>query len=382
MHDLTLGDSTQGVILKDLAVTERLLARASGRASGGQGEAEIWALPDLGLPHNVRRIHGGFFTGALYQWTSRVPIAPIDATVNVCSVSLFRLREPLEGLTQFNRRIAEAIELTRDRSSYVWNFHSGNHFITYARALSGDIGEGHYLVLHSSASEFKRQVNGLYPTPGNWYMHGVKTVEDLETGRHLRYIDGHLAEDFYRLAALLVSTNRLRHQFFASIIAGPDNIADEVLTHPHYGMPSPASVAIGCQWFPEPTRFVLLTGPGQPLYLVQSRRADQNLVSLASGSVQVYPHGLGKQSDRPLTLVYEQDGLRINGNTYGLKDTLEGNESFSLRSLGGASPSGIPLNVSRLLAACPGDVVGELMPVFSYDRASSVEQQTGHISSR
>ena len=184
MHDLTLGDPTQKEILKSLAVTEQLLVRASERASGKAGAAEIWALPDLGLPHNIRRIHGGFFTGALYRWDSSVPIVPVDATVNVCSVSVYRLSRPFSDKTEFDRRIAEAIQATRTRSSYIWNFHSGNHFVTYAQS-TGHTEASDYLILHSSASEYKRQNNGLYPVPDSWFMHGLQTVHDPQTGRFM-----------------------------------------------------------------------------------------------------------------------------------------------------------------------------------------------------
>jgi hypothetical protein len=137
------------------------LAKVSTLVSGRQKEAEITALPDLGMPHNVRRIHGGFFTGALYQWESDVPFFPVDSTMNIDTVSIYRVNIPISSKKDFISKVNKAIE---HKGSYDWNFDVGNHFITYG-SVSGltDIEDGNYLVLHGSASEFKNQYNGLYP---------------------------------------------------------------------------------------------------------------------------------------------------------------------------------------------------------------------------
>src|SRR5262249_26269092 len=161
-------------------------------------------MPDLGMPNNVGRMHGGFFTGALYRWISRVPIVPIDATVNVCGVSVFRVTKPITSRADFDQRILRAIERSRSgKATYCWNFDSGNHFIIYGRVRESDLlPSADYLVLHSSAGEFKRQHNGLYPVAANWYSDSIKVVIDDEaSGRYLRYLEGTVAEKFFEKAS-------------------------------------------------------------------------------------------------------------------------------------------------------------------------------------
>ena len=105
MRDLTLQDTTQISILRHLMLTEQLLARAASKASGSEQSAEIWAMSDLGLPNNISRIHGGFFTGAFYRWQTSVPIVPVDATVNCCGVSVFRINREINSQEEFDRLI-------------------------------------------------------------------------------------------------------------------------------------------------------------------------------------------------------------------------------------------------------------------------------------
>ena len=375
MHNLTLGDATQTRIGQFLKVTERLLAAAATKASGRHQDAEIWTLPDLGLPNNVTRIYGGFFTGALYQWRSDTPIVPIDTTVNSCAISVFKLMRPFASRQDFVTRIQRAIERTEEHTSYAWNFDSGNHFVTYGRVSgSKDVLDGHYLVLHSSASEYKKQDNGLYPVPGNWFMHGVKAVQMPDSTRFLRYIDGTLAERFYKVASFVEHTNQFRHQFFAEIIADPQNIESEIFHRPHYGMPASDAVAIGCQWMFTPSLFLLLTGPSKPLYFIQTTASERNNVALSSGNAQLYPHGLGKASIPRLNLSYERDALSVNGTRYPLDGSLEDNKSLMLRDIGD-EPDAVPPIVNNILHSCPGNVVGQLQPLYSYSNAGFTDAE-------
>src|SRR5262245_18717740 len=91
MRDLTLGDALQTAIIERLRITEGLLSAALTKLDGVHRSAEVIAMPDLGLPQNVTRILGGFFTGALYIWDSDTPFIPVDSTLNACGVSLFGL---------------------------------------------------------------------------------------------------------------------------------------------------------------------------------------------------------------------------------------------------------------------------------------------------
>ena len=138
MINLTIDDPTQKAILEHLVTTEELLAEAATRASGKDQAAQVWAMPDLGLPRNVGRIHGGFYTGALYQWETSTPIVPVDATVNCCGVSVFRVDIDIDTREDFLDLIVAAITRSSS-SSYNWNFATGNHFVIYGEVQDRDV---------------------------------------------------------------------------------------------------------------------------------------------------------------------------------------------------------------------------------------------------
>src|SRR5688572_23284154 len=175
MINLAAIDQTQHELVSHLHQTQALLSGAVSKVSGRERQAEVWAMPDLGLPHSVRRIHGGFFTGMLAQWECDEPFVPVDATVNVCAVGLYRISGGPETKEEFYSHIRSARQTNANRASYVWNFDEGNHFITIAEVSDGcGLPHGRYLILHSSAAEFKSQRNGLYPTEGNWFFHRIE----------------------------------------------------------------------------------------------------------------------------------------------------------------------------------------------------------------
>ncbi len=369
MQDLTIQDTTQRAILSHLSITEQLLARAASEASGVEQSAQIWAMPDLGMPNNISRIHGGFFTGALYSWHTLTPLVPIDATVNCCGVSVFRVGSDIPKKAQFDQLIQCAINRTQRDGSYNWNFSSGNHFVTYGEVTGSDVlPDGRYVVLHSSASEFKRQDNGLYPVAGNWYSDKIKTIRDTRTNRYIRYIEGRTAERFISLAQLLEGFNKLRHQYFAGLIFGEQNIEDEILNIQHYGMPTPNSVAIGCQWLSSTPLLLLLTAPERPLFFIKPTPAYQNQVTLEGNNLSLYPHGLGKEVVGSVDIQYYLDDLSINGERFGLHETLKGQIGFRIRNFlaSEAQATGIPKLVQDVLAKCPGEVIAKLQPIHSY----------------
>ncbi|MEV6404213.1 hypothetical protein AB0M58_14860 [Streptomyces bobili] len=365
MRTLTAPDATQSEILTQLTVTEALLSRAATRISGRARDAEIVPMPDLGLPHNVRRIHGGFFTGAYYSWESDVPMVPVDATVNLCGVSVFRTSADFCDAAEFSRCVAAAKAKLGKESRYVWNFARGNHFIILAevRRDGGLLPPGRYLVLHASSAEFKDQYNGLYPTADNWYADAIRHEEG-EDGRYLRYIHGAPAERFHRLVRMLEDYQRDRQWFCASLVAGRENSLEEVLSVPHYGMPDSCSVAIGCQWL-DPARPLapLLTRPGAPLYLVQARSGGNNEVTTERGRRLLTPHGLGVSSDAALDLGFHPKALGIAGRRYPLEDSLAGESFTAIRDFDRDT------DLTRILADCPGTVAAELHQKYSYYRS-------------
>jgi hypothetical protein len=368
MRDLTLQDPTQRQILGELIVTEQLLAIAASKINGSPQSAEITALPDLGLPHNVRRILGGFFTGALYQWTGSAPLIPVDATVNVCGVGLYRLAHGFESKEHFAGAIRRAEAQLKD-SSVEWNYQSGNHFISWVRARAGCGGplvDGDYLVLHASPAEYKYQFNGLYPRPGNWFWDDLITIADESSPRPLRVLAAEKAERFYRWAALLEAVFHERQEFVAALIAGEQSIHTK-LSVLHYGMPDSNSVAIGCQWLTtEHPEFLLLTEPRRPLVLLRAVTNGENVVNLAGSRRMLTPHGLGVTPRRGIEWSLRPDCLRIGGTALTVDDSLRRTPFIEIRPFTGQS------SLDAIKRKCPCEVLGYLEPVESYYRGHTL----------
>ena len=357
--DLSISDPTQTQILSHLSITELLIKETVTRLSGSEQVCDIYALPDLGLPHNVTRIRGGFYTGALYSWQCEVPFVPIDATVNSCGVSIYKIKTPLQLQRDFEERLKSAQAELQQKGPYVWNFSTGNHFVVYGK--SRNTGE-YFLVLHSSAAEDKGHRNGLYPVEANWYWDDVRIVNS--GSRYLRYLAGKTAEMFIQKAYILESYNRTRHEHIAHLILKNDSLSVELSTVPHYGMPTDSSVAIGCQWSTD--RCVLLTRPGCPLFIVKPSSGQKNTVYLSEAQLCLNPHGLGVQSVNGLSIDYSSDFVYINGNPYGHGESLADKEGFCIRSFSDSSDDSN--TVDRFFAQCPGEVLKTIEPIFTYSR--------------
>lgn len=377
MKNLTLGDQTQGHIAAYLIGTEQMLARAASKVSGKDRGAEIVAMPDLGLPHNVRRILGGFFTGAVYSWESDVPLVPVDATVNSCGVSMFKLKNDIATKDEFDRMLAAAIKKSKEQSSYIWNFASGNHFVIYGEVKdAATLSDGKYVTMHSSASEFKSQHNGLYPTASNWYADAIETIEDGQTGRYIRYIQGKTAERFTQIAELLENFNKIRHRYFAETIFGAENIEQEISNEQHYGMPTKNSVAIGCQWSRE-NMLLLLTAPEKPIFLVKPAEGQQNDVQIGVRKLLLYPHGLGKRSSQPLNMGFSPDALTMNGKIFEPDASIKNDKSFQLRNFEFSETTGdaVPQIIAKIFEKCPAEILGKLHQIFSYHSKAPLSVQ-------
>ncbi|AMM31542.1 hypothetical protein SA2016_0854 [Sinomonas atrocyanea] len=363
MRILTDPDETQARLLPYLRRTEELLAQASSAVSGRKAHAEVVVLPDLGLPHNVQRIHGGFLTGAYYSWDSDVPMVPVDSTVNVCGVSVFRLDTPITSESDFQERVLRARSTMAEHTRFLWNWDSGNHFVTLCEVREPcGLPAGQYLVLHASTAEFKRQYNGLYPDPANWYSHEIEAIHG-DDGRYLRYISGKSAEKFFRTARMLESYQMERQRFCAELVAGPGGILDEVTSVPHYGMPDQNSVAIGCQWLREDDpRYLLLTRPGAPLFMISAGIDGDNWVETADGPRLLTPHGLGVRARSTLTLGFDSTGLTLMGHQYSTDASLANEDFIAIRDFEE------DLTVKSLLQSCPGEVTAVLYPIYSHYR--------------
>lgn len=362
MRNLSLNDATQRQILPHLQITEMLLACVASRLSRREKQAEITAMPDLGLPQNVTRIQGGFFTGAFYGWETDVPFVPIDATVNCCGVGLFRLGNFIENQAHFESVMVSGMKKIREQERFIWNFNSGNHFVTYAKKL-GEPNE-YYAVLHASASEWKQQYHGLYPTQGNWYWNEVR-VEAGDDCRFLRYISGKTAEAFIERAQWLATNNRQRLNYFASELFGDD--IEEVMYQPHYGMPTPHSVAIGCQWLPD--RYLWLTAPGQPLFLISPDLEKQNQIRYDGQDLTLTPHGLGLELRSGATFDWNCQGITINDALFAPGTSLSNSGLLQIRA--SASASVISNALESVLQQCPGCIESVFEPLYSYHKGIS-----------
>lgn len=370
MQDLTLNDDTQNHLLSHLKVTEKLLAQVSSDLSGSERTARVVAMPDLGFPHNIQRIHGGFFTGALYAWDTAVPFVPIDATINCCGVSVFRLRGPIENKEHFTSLVNSAIVRNVADNHFVWNFANGHHFVTYGEVRNASsMADGFYAVLHSSAAEFKNQLDGLYPVKGNWYWDAVKVLRG-PGHRFLRYIAGRTADKFIEKAHALVGHNSERHRHFASSIFGERNLEEEVLNLPHYGMPTRNSVAIGCQWNAE--KCLLLTAPDKPLLFLDPQFGCKNHLIQDDTDLLLTPHGLGVRSKRAFTLRYDAGGIWVNDNFYSSIASLSYSPEFEIRCT--RDDANLTEILDQILQKCPARVMGSLQPVYSYCRTLMINQ--------
>lgn len=363
MKDFTNLDPTQVEISRHLAVTEELLARVATQLSGSEQRAEIWTMPDLGLPHSISRILGGFYTGAVYTWTSSVPFVPVDATVNSCGVAVFRTDREVATQQEFTA-LVERARRTAAQSCYKWNFDEGNHFITLAEAaVDGALPRGRYLVLHSSACEFKHGPQGLYPDHDAWFAHSIRAIEAPEHNRRLRYIFGKTAEQFHRRARMLEEFNRLRQEFFAETILGARHCLDEIVNLPHYGMPAANTVAIGCQWLDGGTRCLLLTAPGAPLFLLKPTADGENRLLIEGRERILQPHGLGMQHRGELRLRYVTNGIEINGQRFAAGTSLKANPAVFIRGTNGDDAATM---AARFIQRCPAQIDATLHPLFTY----------------
>jgi len=278
-------DATQTILSEYLYNTQCLLDDFLRSTFGGT--ASVKAISDLGFPHDVVRIAGGFATGAFVEWTSTTPFIPVDTCVNVCTATFFEVKDDIGFI--FNEEQIKSFNSRLERSIYISNFHRGNHFISYLKSKrSGKL----YLLFHSSANEYKENFNGLYPIEGNWYFDKIKTFSDGKS--YFRYLDGKDAEVFYRIAQGLYTFNEIRHELIAHVLLGSLQSDNEVLHYHHYGMPSSSSVIMGGHILNDNEVAPILTLPGENLYFVKFHKAKEQSLKL-NGNKFLAPHGWGKR---------------------------------------------------------------------------------------
>jgi len=371
MINKTLNENIQEEIKKHLIITAELLSKVSTKVSGSRKRANILLLPDLGLPRGARRIHGGFFVGAFYFWDTSKIFIPVDSTINSCGVSLFRLKHPVKSRKDFIKQISAAKENVF-KTSYLWNFNTSNHFISYGEITKSNFLEtGYYAIFHSSACEFKLQYNGLYPSEDNWYHDSIKSIYSKKANRYIRYIDGRKAEEFFKTAQMIGVYNQIRHQRFAEMIFSKNNVEEEVIYSEHYGMPTSNSIAIGCQWLYEEGPYLLLTTKKSPVYIILAKKGFENTITVDNQDLILVPHGVGN-----ISLI----GDKIN---YGLKNITVGNKSIKLNEkfefgkdiavrkfINSKCNDKEAVTLDKILSKCPGKVLGKIKQKYNYNQDS------------
>lgn len=321
-----LGDETQQVLLPYLEQTE-ILFNIAIRKHDNTGLCKIYPSLDLGFPNNIQRLAGGFATGMLVTWKCGIDIVPIDATVNVCTSSVFRLDgfdiKRLDNKQEFTEYLNRKFHLISQEKGYSFSFCSGNHFFIIAQEEKSDTL---YLVLHSSANELKKSFMGLYPVEGNWYSKEIKSVpveelrerkafykggsnwwseeklKQVASGRYFRYLKDAEASHFIRMAHNFKMYNEQIHRCLGlelTKLAGNQDFPtdfDPIVKH-HYYMPNDHTIALGT-FAEEPKETVpIFSASGKPIYLFKIGENNWK-VNLGDGKlVCLIPHGWGQAID-------------------------------------------------------------------------------------
>lgn len=287
-HNL-LDDTTQRVLLPYIKETQ-LLLNSLVKKYDNRNESGARVIPslDLGYPNNIIRLAGGFATGMLIDWECGTPIIPIDATVNVCSSSIFKINPPEDILNNFKKYVQSIENGKNTKRGYSFSFKSGNHFLMIAT----DELENYYLVLHSSPKDMKESYVGLYPIEDNWYSSKIKTFED--RGRIIRYIKGVDAEYFIKTAHNYERFNEDIHKWIACQFNWDESICP-IIKH-HYYMPTDSSIAIGT-FTERPGEIVpMFSNVGKPVYLFEIGKNNWTYdLGGRKGEVCIVPHGWGQQ---------------------------------------------------------------------------------------
>lgn len=376
-QNLLRNDATQEVLLKYIKETQTQLRNVVNKYDttkiGTTKLSGAWIYPslDLGLPNNVTRLAGGFATGMLVTWRCGTPIVPIDATVNVCSSSVFELPDNYsfdKTKTKFKEKIDKLIKRAATNGKH-FSFDSGNHFIMLAQSNTGK----KYLVLHSSAKEFKDSYVGLYPPTNNqdnWFSEKIrKSPSPTTPGRYLRYLKGEDAQHFIWLAHQLETVNEQLHKWFAEQIGGenckiPSNM--EKSTYHHYYMPTDTSIAIGTFVEPPGTTVPIFSAPGQPICLFEVSKYGNWTIRLDSKEKCLIPHGWGQKIDDLKNIEVSEDSLLLHTYNNGtisydtLKDTHINSDLKKLRKFKNCEDF---LKTSNFLK---GEIKETLTPVFLY----------------
>lgn len=365
-----LNDVTQQVLLPYIKKTESML-NIVVKKYDKRNESGVRIIPslDLGYPNNIMRLAGGFATGMLIDWECGTPIIPIDATVNVCSSSVFKINPTLEILNDFSSFIMSMTQEAVTKCGYSFSFTSGNHFLMLATDKNND----YYLVLHSSPKEMKESYFGLYPREDNWYSSKIKFEE--EDGRYIRYIKGSEAEYFIKTAHHFERYNEDIHRWIARqfnwIESNPP-----IIKH-HYYMPTDSSIAIGT-FAERPGEIVpIFSDVGKPVYLFEIGRDNWTYdLGGRKGEVCIVPHGWGQQIENVTEISLNDHKLcfKLRDNNIvkydiisekRIEDELNSSKNPKYNKMVRKFKSGLDF-LKKGSLYISGDIVNTLMPQYLY----------------
>lgn len=318
-------DATQDKLIPYLKETNIIMNELLSRTPFN-GSARIICNLDLGFPHDVIRIAGGFATGIYVSWDTYVPFIPIDICMNACTVSIYKL-DRIKADFFNEKRITDVLgNLTN--SSYIANFHRGNHFVSY---VESNIDSSRYIMIHSSAAEFETLYNGLYPVEGNYFYSKIKTY--YSKNRYIRYLEGKTAELYWRIANNLYNYNQNRHDFIVNCIVNNDAEIIDGKHYHHYGMPSHCEAIVGCHLLEKNSESPLLSRPGEKIYLLKyHKRIDGDSVN---DKIFTTPHGVGKRHFGTPSISISGNKFCLDENEYFIKygESLRAHPNLLLRDI-------------------------------------------------
>ena len=362
-------DETQEVLYKHLMETKVIFERLLYEKFG-DGCVKIITSFDLGFPHDVIRLAGGFATGAYVYWESNKPIVPVDTCVNDCAVTFFEINKDIRYM--FSKEYLSEFELRMKETIYQLNFHRGNHFMLFVQSLmTGKM----YLVLHSSANEFKDNYNGLYPTETNYVHECIKIYRS--NGRYIRYVDENAAELFCRISLQLPAFNEARHEFIASTFLNHNATILNATTSHHYCMPTCNSVTMGGHVSKSGMIFPFLTIPGENIFTIKYLSTKDIDLNLPYDGEFLTPHGLGKQDTiRPqIEIDIKHNICRLGGFTYNIKwgESLRSHATLKLRDF----ERDRVFNFLKLIYDY--EITDEFVQLASYNKSGSIIWNTDSL---
>lgn len=377
--DNLLNDRTQQELLPYIRETERLFTEAIKKHDQNEDSCcHLIPSLDLGFPNNVQRLAGGFATGMLVTWNCGLDMVPVDATVNICTSSVYKLdridKQWEENPEIFYNIIKKYSDEASETKGYSFSFTTGNHFLLLAKDSSS---EEYYIVMHSSANELKHSYMGLYPVEGNWYSEKIKHIEG-ENGRYFNYLKDEDARYFVRMVKNFQKYNEQIHLWLAKKINGGDFANDEKWMGHHYYMPTSQSIAIGTFAEPIGTQVPIFSAYKKPVYIFEIG-PDNFQINLGEkkGKVCLVPHGWGQEIENVTNIRVDKE----NGNL--IVSTEEGDFPSPIKSHKHIECPGKKIRQFKdgyeFLRLgknyIQGEIVKTLLPVCEYSRNSMKEKE-------